>query len=115
MTKNVKPKVVLSGYDLTIEDIVAIGIGDKHVELDSEALNRCQQSRDFLKEEIELKRIIYGVNTSFGPMCNKIINDDQTLSIAVPISIHVSDVLIRQNRLVGHVPNATRLQRRAPT
>lgn len=77
MKTNEKPIVVLSGYDLTIEDIVAIGIGDKQVELDTKALERCQQSRGFLKKEIELKRIIYGVNTSFGPMCNKIIDDNQ--------------------------------------
>lgn len=77
MKTDQKATVKLNGYDLTIEDIVAIGIGDKHVELDNEALDRCRQSRAFLKEEIELRRIIYGVNTSFGPMCNKIIDDNQ--------------------------------------
>jgi histidine ammonia-lyase len=70
-----RPTVVLTGNDLTVEDIVAIGIGDKRVEIDPAALARCKASRDFLTEEIEAKRIIYGVNTSFGPMCNKIIND----------------------------------------
>jgi histidine ammonia-lyase len=77
MKTNQKASVKLNGYDMTIEDIVAIGIGDKTVELDADALERCRQSRAFLSEEIELRRIIYGVNTSFGPMCNKIIDDDQ--------------------------------------
>jgi len=72
-----KPEVVLSGYDLTIDEIVAVGIGDKCVSLDESALERCRASRAFLAAEIEQKRIIYGVNTSFGPMCNKIIDDDQ--------------------------------------
>jgi histidine ammonia-lyase len=43
-----RPEVVLSGNDLTIDDIVAIGIGDKSVALDRAALKRCRQSRAFL-------------------------------------------------------------------
>jgi histidine ammonia-lyase len=77
MEKDNRPIVKLTGYDLTIEDIVAVGIGDKRVELDEAAVKRCRASRAFLEEEIAQRRIIYGVNTSFGPMCNKIIDDDQ--------------------------------------
>jgi histidine ammonia-lyase len=67
--------VVLSGNKLTVEDIVAIGVGDKKVALDEKALKRCAASRRFLEHEVAAGRIIYGVNTSFGPMCNKIISD----------------------------------------
>lgn len=77
MNTDKKQVVKLNGYDLTSKDIVAIGIGDRLVELDAEAIERCRKSRGFLADEIKLKRIIYGVNTSFGPMCNKIIDDDQ--------------------------------------
>lgn len=69
--------VVLNGNDLSIDDIVAIGVGDKQVVLDPAALERCRASRIFLEEEVAAKRVIYGVNTSFGPMCNKIIDDEQ--------------------------------------
>jgi len=72
-----RPAVVLCGSDLTIEDIVAIGVGDKCVKLDTKAVKRCRASRAFLEEEIAAGRIIYGVNTSFGPMCNKIIHDNE--------------------------------------
>ncbi len=72
-----KTVVILNGSDLTVEDIVAIGIGDKKVVIDAHALKRCMASRKFLEDEIAAKRIIYGVNTSFGPMCNKIISDDE--------------------------------------
>ncbi|HEX2955325.1 MAG TPA: aromatic amino acid ammonia-lyase [Chitinispirillaceae bacterium] len=82
---NHKPAVVLNGYNLTVEDIVAIGIGDTTVELDKEALDRCRKSREFLEEEVAAKRIIYGVNTSFGPMCNKIINDNEIEALQVNI------------------------------
>ncbi len=72
-----RPCVVLSGENLSYKDIVAIGIGDKRVELDTNALERCKSSRKFLKDAIDSQKIIYGVNTSFGPMCNKIINKDE--------------------------------------
>jgi histidine ammonia-lyase len=78
-----RPVVVLTGNDLTIEDIVAIGVGDKQVALDPAAIQRCRQSRAFLAGEIAAKRIIYGVNTSFGPMCNKIISDDDIEALQV--------------------------------
>ena len=77
MKKDNRPTVDLNGNDLTIEDIVAIGVGDKRVALDDMALERCRRSRAFLSDEIEKKRIIYGVNTSFGPMCNKIIDENE--------------------------------------
>jgi len=78
-----RPVVVLNGNDLTIEDIVAIGVGDKRVELDEAALARCRASRQFLEDEVAAHRIIYGVNTSFGPMCNKIINDSEIEALQI--------------------------------
>ncbi len=72
-----RPSIVLSGEDLTYKDIVAVGIGDKRVKLDESALKRCTSSRNFLKNALDSQKIIYGVNTSFGPMCNKIINKDE--------------------------------------
>ena len=78
-----RPTVLLNGEQLSAEDIVYIGVADKQVELDPEALNRCQASRNFLEESIAKKHIIYGVNTSFGPMCNKIINDDEIETLQI--------------------------------
>ncbi|BCR03185.1 histidine ammonia-lyase 2 [Desulfuromonas versatilis] len=78
-----RPVVVLNGYDLTVEDIVAIGVGDKQVALDPAALERCRASRAFLEQEVAAQRVIYGVNTSFGPMCNKIIEDREIETLQV--------------------------------
>ncbi len=75
--------VRLTGNDLTIEDIVAIGVGDRKVELDPAALERCRQSRAFLEDEVRAGKILYGVNTSFGPMCNKIIRSDEIEALQV--------------------------------
>lgn len=76
-----RPVVVLNGNDLTFKDIVAIGISDKRIELDEDALKKCVKSREFLEKAIADEKIIYGVNTSFGPMCNKIINDKETTAL----------------------------------
>jgi histidine ammonia-lyase len=75
--------VVLNGNTLTIEEIVAIGVGDRKVALAADALERCRASRKFLEDAVAAKRIIYGVNTSFGPMCNKIIHDDEIETLQV--------------------------------
>ncbi len=72
-----RPVIKLTGNDLTYKDVVSLGIGDKRVELDEMAIERCKQSRQFLEDAINEKKIVYGVNTSFGPMCNKIINDKE--------------------------------------
>jgi histidine ammonia-lyase len=69
--------ITLNGNELSLEDIVAIGTGEKKVRLDEEALQRCRESRSFLKGELDAGRIIYGVNTSFGPMCKNIIHRDE--------------------------------------
>ena len=68
--------ITLDGNSLSINDIVAIGSGEKLVALDDDALQRCFASREFLLEKINNGEIIYGVNSSFGSMCNKIINDN---------------------------------------
>ncbi|MEZ4601629.1 MAG: aromatic amino acid ammonia-lyase [Syntrophotaleaceae bacterium] len=78
-----RPAIALNGCDLRIEDIVAIGVGDREVCLDPAALERCRASRRFLEQEVAARRIIYGVNTSFGPMCNKIIEDREIEALQV--------------------------------
>ncbi len=78
-----RPTVLLTGNDLTIDDIIAVGIGDKQVAIDDATRERCRASRAFLEQEVAARRIIYGVNTSFGPMCNKIISDDEIEALQV--------------------------------
>lgn len=69
--------IILNGFNLTIEDIVSIGRGKRPVRLDPKAVERCRSSRQFLEETLASGFVVYGVNTSFGPMCNKIIEDGQ--------------------------------------
>jgi histidine ammonia-lyase len=68
--------ITLDGNNLSINDIVAIGCGEKLVTLDKSSIKKCIASREFLLKQINDGKIIYGVNSSYGSMCNKIIHDD---------------------------------------
>jgi histidine ammonia-lyase len=106
--------VTLDGNQLTIEQIVAIGRGEKRVKLDEDALGRCRASREFLLKQIGDGKIIYGVNSSFGSMCNKIIHDDAVellqenlihthaagLGEPLPQPIAMASVTVRLNSLL---------------
>lgn len=78
-----RQSVNLTGYDLTIEEIVAVGTRVKSVVLDNRALDRCRQSREFLEKSVNENSIIYGVNTSFGPMCKKIIDNKEIETLQI--------------------------------
>lgn len=83
VVEDLRASVVLSGEGLTIDDIVAVGVGDKRVTLDPRALERCRASRALLEDAVRGQHVIYGVNTSFGPMCNKIIGADEIEALQV--------------------------------
>jgi histidine ammonia-lyase len=69
--------VVLTGKDLTIEDIVKIARYNEKVELDSDALKRIKTCREMLEEKIAAKEIMYGVNTGIGEFSEVVLTDNQ--------------------------------------
>ncbi len=64
----------LTGKNLTIAALNAIARGAK-VKISQAALRRAGRSKEFLDREAR-KRIIYGVNTGFGPMASRLIGKD---------------------------------------
>lgn len=106
--------VTLNGNDLSVDDIVAIGTGKKSVALDKNSLQKCKASREYLMKQVNDGKIIYGVNSSYGSMCNKIINDDSMellqenlirthaagLGEPLPPTIALAAVVVRLNSLV---------------
>src|SRR3989344_4817975 len=87
MTKN--ELVILNGENLKIGDINRV-IKDSSicVGLSREALKLIDKSKKFT-DKSHNDRIIYGVNTGFGPMASHIINRDQT-------------VFLQENLIKGH-------------
>lgn len=73
----IEPKILLDGKRLKIRDIdLFINNPEISIEIAQDNFNLINQSRRFLEEELP-KRIIYGVNTGFGPMASHIINTEQ--------------------------------------
>ena len=60
--------------NLSIEDFEKIVFGNEKLELDEQLIKKVEDSFHFLKEFSENK-VIYGVNTGFGPMAQYRIND----------------------------------------
>ncbi len=69
--------VVLTGNDLTIEDIVAVARHGAKVELHPDAVERIHVCRAFVNERIEAREIMYGVNTGIGEFSEVVLTDEQ--------------------------------------
>ena len=65
---------------LTIEDFTSIIFNNNKVEVSGAVINRVEESFAFLKEFSENK-VIYGVNTGFGPMAQYRIKDEDRLQL----------------------------------
>ncbi len=68
---------VVTGYGLTIEDVVDVARHNKNVELHLEAKERINKCRAMLERKIEAKEIMYGVNTGIGEFSEVVLDDDQ--------------------------------------
>ncbi|WP_300689499.1 histidine ammonia-lyase [Chryseobacterium sp.] len=62
---------------LELKDFQKIIIGNEKIELDESLLSRVDKSFQFLKE-FSKNKVIYGVNTGFGPMAQFKISDEDT-------------------------------------
>lgn len=65
---------------LEITDFYSIIFDEEEVSVDAKVLKTVQESFDFLKE-FSKNKVIYGVNTGFGPMAQYKIKDSQTIQL----------------------------------
>jgi len=73
--------IVLTGNSLTIKDIGKILKDvEMSVQIADSVFSLVENSRNFLEQEMG-KRVIYGVNTGFGPMASHIINEYQMAAL----------------------------------
>ena len=68
---------IITGSNLTIEDVVNVARNGEKVELHPEALERIKVCRAMLERKIEAGEIMYGVNTGIGEFSEVVLNDDQ--------------------------------------
>jgi histidine ammonia-lyase len=69
--------VVLTGKDLTIEQIVAVARHGEKVELHPDAVARIERCRAFINQRIEAREIMYGVNTGIGEFSEMVLTDEE--------------------------------------
>lgn len=70
-------EVVLTGNDLTLDEMVAVTRYGCKVRLSDEAIKNIKDSRKIIDDIVENEKVIYGVTTGFGEFCNvKISKED---------------------------------------
>ncbi len=69
--------VVITGYDLTIEQMVRVARYGEKVELHPDAIERIKKCRAMLEKKIQAKEIMYGVNTGIGEFSEIVLSDEQ--------------------------------------
>jgi len=65
---------------LSLKDFKSVIFGNNKVEISEEVLSRVSESFDFLKE-FSANKVIYGVNTGFGPMAQYRIQDEDRIQL----------------------------------
>ncbi len=68
---------IISGANLTIEDVVNVARHHEKVELEPAALERIKRCRAMIEKKIEKKEIMYGVNTGIGEFSEVVLDDEQ--------------------------------------
>jgi histidine ammonia-lyase len=81
--------VILTGADLTTDDVEAVARGGAHAVLDAHARARMQESRDVVERLVAAGAVVYGVTTGFGDLAS--------------VSIPAADATrLQENLLVSH-------------
>lgn len=70
-------RVVITGQDLTVEQIIAVCRGYAKVVLSEESREKILASRQVVDELVEEKRVVYGITTGFGKFSDVVISQDE--------------------------------------
>lgn len=69
--------IVITGNDLTIDDVVRVARFGEKIELHSDALERMAACREMLERKLDEGQVIYGVNTGIGEMADVRLEPEQ--------------------------------------
>jgi histidine ammonia-lyase len=75
--------IILTGKNLTISQVdFLVNAKETKIIFEKQALNKVKKAHKFLNQTLgQNNKIIYGVNTGFGPMANYILANDQILDL----------------------------------
>ncbi|HKG56115.1 MAG TPA: histidine ammonia-lyase [Candidatus Limnocylindrales bacterium] len=66
-------RVILTGADLTVEDVEAVARHGARVGLDVHARERIQEARDVIESLVAAGEVVYGVTTGFGDLASMVV------------------------------------------
>ncbi|HPA12865.1 MAG TPA: aromatic amino acid ammonia-lyase [Bacteroidales bacterium] len=69
--------LIITGSNLTIDDVVKVARHHEKVELHPDAIERIKRCRAMLEKKIVAREIMYGVNTGIGEFSEVVLTDDQ--------------------------------------
>ena len=93
----------LDGEHLTLEDVIAVARHGATCEINQEAKKTVETSRKIVNDIVRKKRVVYGVTTGFGSLCNVSISPEDTTQLQENlIRTHSSgyDNLLFQDKLL---------------
>ena len=70
-------KVLITGEDLTLDDIVRVCREEAQVEISQEAKDKVKASRQVVDDLIAEEKVVYGITTGFGKFSDVVISQDQ--------------------------------------
>lgn len=70
-------QVIITGQDLTIEEIIAVCRENAEVILSEESRKKILESRQVVEELYEQQKIVYGITTGFGKFSDVVISPDE--------------------------------------
>lgn len=70
-------KVVITGKDLTVEQIISVCRENAKLELSEESKKSVLESRQIVDDLVEEKQVVYGITTGFGKFSDVVISQDQ--------------------------------------
>ena len=70
-------KVLITGHDLNIKNLVDVARNGYKVELSNESISKINDCRELVESKINAGEIMYGINTGIGEFSETILNPDQ--------------------------------------
>jgi histidine ammonia-lyase len=68
--------IVVDGRSLTIESAMAVAEHDKQVKISLQSLRQMEKFRALLEQKLARGEVVYGVNTGFGSLADKVVRPD---------------------------------------
>ena len=71
----------LDGESLTLEDVVTVAREGQQCQIDENAKKEVTESRKIVDDIVREKRVVYGVTTGFGSLCNVSISPEDATQL----------------------------------